>query len=102
VPDVRDTIRESRQSLRGGGTYPRPLRAPHDELDTSYNIFRLCPNHHILLDQGGVGIGEDLSLIVLRDGSRSIGNIESTKTICAIAARSNHASLVQPANFPRR
>jgi putative restriction endonuclease len=41
----------------------RPLGAPHDGPDTPENILCLCPNHHVLLDYGGVGIGEDLSLI---------------------------------------
>jgi putative restriction endonuclease len=41
----------------------RPLGAPHNGPDTPGNILCLCPNHHVLLDHGGVGIGEDLSLI---------------------------------------
>ena len=41
----------------------RPLGAPHNGPDTSDNILCLCPNHHVLLDHGGVGIGGDLSLI---------------------------------------
>ena len=27
------------------------------------NILCLCPNHHVLLDYGGVAVGDDLSLI---------------------------------------
>ncbi len=41
----------------------RPLGAPHHGPDTPDNILCLCPNHHVLLDHGGVGIAEDLSLI---------------------------------------
>jgi putative restriction endonuclease len=41
----------------------RPLGAPHHGPDTPDNILCLCPNHYVLLDHGGVGIGEDLSLI---------------------------------------
>jgi len=41
----------------------RPLGAPYHGPDTPDNILCLCPNHHVLLDHGGVGIGEDLSLI---------------------------------------
>jgi putative restriction endonuclease len=41
----------------------RPLGAPHNGPDTPDNILCLCPNHHVLLDHGGVGIGEHLSLI---------------------------------------
>ena len=50
------------------GTYAeaahiRPLGAPHNGPDTLDNILCMCPNHHVLFDHGGVGIGEDLSLI---------------------------------------
>ena len=41
----------------------RPLGAPHHGPDTPDNMLCLCPNHHVLLDQGGVAINEDLSLI---------------------------------------
>ncbi len=41
----------------------RPLGAPHHDPDTLDNILCLCPNHHALFDHGGVGIGEDLSLV---------------------------------------
>jgi putative restriction endonuclease len=41
----------------------RPLGAPHNGPDTPNNILCLCPNHHVLIDHGGVGIAEDLSLI---------------------------------------
>jgi len=41
----------------------RPLGAPHNGPDIPDNILCLCPNHHVLLDHGGVGIDEDLSLI---------------------------------------
>jgi putative restriction endonuclease len=51
-----------------GGPYAeaahiRPLGAPHNGPDSPDNILCLCPNHHVLFDHGGVGIGEDLSLI---------------------------------------
>jgi putative restriction endonuclease len=41
----------------------RPLGAPHHGPDTADNILCLFPNHHVLLDHGGVGIGEGPSLI---------------------------------------
>lgn len=40
----------------------RPLGAPHDGPDTEDNILCLCPNHHVLFDNGAVSIAEDLSL----------------------------------------
>ncbi len=41
----------------------RALGAPRRGPDAPGNIFCLCPNHNVLFDHGGVGIGEDLSLI---------------------------------------
>jgi putative restriction endonuclease len=41
----------------------RPLGAPHDGPDTKDNILCLCPNHHVLFDNGAVSIADDLSLI---------------------------------------
>ncbi len=41
----------------------RPLGAPHNGPDTKDNILCLCPNHHVLFDNGAVAIEDDLSLI---------------------------------------
>jgi len=41
----------------------RPLGAPHNGSDTRNNILCLCPNHHVLFDNGAISIAEDLSLI---------------------------------------
>jgi len=41
----------------------RPLGAPHNGPDTKDNILCLCPNHHVLFDNGAVSIAEDLALI---------------------------------------
>ena len=41
----------------------RPLAAPHHGQDTPNNIFCLRPNHHVLIDHGGVMVEEDLTLI---------------------------------------
>lgn len=41
----------------------RPLGTPHDGPDTADNILCLCPNHHVLFDNGAVSIADDLSLI---------------------------------------
>ena len=45
-----------------GAAHIRPLGAPHHGPDAQDNILCLCPNHHVILDHGGVGVGEDLSL----------------------------------------
>lgn len=41
----------------------RPLGTPHDGPDTADNILCLCPNHHVLFDNGAVSVAENLSLI---------------------------------------
>ena len=58
---MREVLGESRAGAYAEAAHIRPLGAPHDGLETSDNILSLCPNDHILLDHGGVGIGEDLS-----------------------------------------
>ena len=40
----------------------RPLGDPHNGPDTEDNILCLCPNHHVLFDNGGVSISDDLSI----------------------------------------
>lgn len=41
----------------------RPLGAPHAGPDTADNILCLCPNHHVLLDYGGIAIADDFGLL---------------------------------------
>lgn len=53
-----------------GGPYAeaahiRPLGRPHDGPDELPNLLCLCPNHHVLFDNGGFSIAEDLSLLGL-------------------------------------
>lgn len=40
----------------------RPLGTPHNGPDTVDNILCLCPNHHVLFDNGAVYVADDLSL----------------------------------------
>lgn len=40
----------------------RPLGIPHAGPDTEDNILCLCPNHHVLFDNGAVSISDDLTL----------------------------------------
>lgn len=41
----------------------RPLGTPHNGPDTEDNLLCLCPNHHVLFDNGAITIAKDLSLI---------------------------------------
>lgn len=44
----------------------RALGAPHNGPDTSDNIICLCPNHHVMFDQGVFSIDDDLNLIGIK------------------------------------
>jgi putative restriction endonuclease len=53
-----------------GGAYAeaahiRPLGSPHHGSDVIGNILCLCPNHHVLFDNGAISVADDLSLIGL-------------------------------------
>lgn len=59
--------------MTAGGYYAeaahvRALGAPHNGPDTSDNIICLCPNHHVMFDQGTFAVEDNLSLIGI-DGS---------------------------------
>ena len=48
-----------------GATYSQashivPLGSPHDGPDTPDNVLCLCPNHHVMFDNGGLLIDDDL------------------------------------------
>lgn len=43
----------------------QPLGEPHNGPDIEDNMLSLCPNHHVMFDNGGFSINEDLSLIGL-------------------------------------
>lgn len=41
----------------------QPLGAPHNGPDVEENLLCLCPNHHVMFDNGAFSIADDLSLI---------------------------------------
>jgi len=45
------------------GAHVRPLGSPHHGPDHASNILALCPNHHVMLDEGAIAVAEDLSLL---------------------------------------
>ena len=58
----------------------KPLGMPHNGPDTLGNLLCLCPNHHVLFDNGGFAIDENMNLIGL-DGKLTVHarhNIERT------------------------
>jgi putative restriction endonuclease len=44
------------------GAHVRPLGKPHVGPDDPSNILCLCPNHHVLLDNGGITISPELDV----------------------------------------
>lgn len=44
------------------GAHIRPLGRPHSGPDIASNVLCLCPNHHVLLDKGGISIDNDLTV----------------------------------------
>ncbi|MDX3108781.1 HNH endonuclease [Nonomuraea angiospora] len=53
------------------GAHIRPLGSPHDGHDVAGNLLCLCPNDHVLFDQGALIIKDDLTVINrLTGGSR--------------------------------
>ncbi|XEC32817.1 HNH endonuclease [Streptomyces fradiae] len=55
----------------------RPLGLPYDGPDAVENVLCLCPNHHVLLDQGMLIINDDLS-VVNRADSTVLGHLRET------------------------
>ncbi|WP_433827671.1 YDG/SRA domain-containing protein [Actinoplanes sp. CA-015351] len=45
------------------GAHIRPVGRPHDGTDTADNLLCLCPNCHILFDNGEVLVGDDFRII---------------------------------------
>ena len=45
------------------GAHIRPLGRPHNGDDSLNNLICLCPNHHVMLDRGGISINDDFSII---------------------------------------
>lgn len=73
--DNRCQICETRLECPAGpyseAAHIRPLGAPHNGTDTKGNMLCLCPNHHVLFDNGAVSVAEDLSLIGI-EGSLNV------------------------------
>lgn len=47
------------------GAHIKPLGIPHSGPDIESNILCLCPNHHVLFDDGAITLVDDLTVIGL-------------------------------------
>jgi putative restriction endonuclease len=67
--DFRCQICGTRLECEGGpyaeAAHIRPLGSPHHGPDVIGNILCLCPNHHVLFDNGAISVADDFSLIGL-------------------------------------
>lgn len=48
------------------GSHIKPLGIPHNGPDHESNILCLCPNHHVLLDNGAITVADDLTLLGIK------------------------------------
>ncbi|MFD9428721.1 MULTISPECIES: YDG/SRA domain-containing protein [unclassified Streptomyces] len=55
----------------------RPLGSPHNGPDVLGNVLCLCPNHHVLFDQGMLIINDDLTVMARAD-STVLGRLRET------------------------
>jgi len=54
---------QTRAGLYAEACHIKPLGTPHNGPDTENNILCLCPNHHVMFDNGTFSITNDLTLI---------------------------------------
>jgi putative restriction endonuclease len=48
------------------GAHIKALGVPHNGPDIESNILCLCPNHHVLFDDGAIALADDLTVIGIR------------------------------------
>jgi putative restriction endonuclease len=56
---------ETRAGPYAEGAHIKPLGAPHHGPDTEGNILCLCPNHHVLMDNGAITLSDDCRVLGL-------------------------------------
>lgn len=54
---------ETSAGLYAEAAHIKPLGKPHNGPDIESNILCLCPNHHVMFDNGGFAIDDNLNLI---------------------------------------
>ncbi|KMV28361.1 hypothetical protein AB733_24165 [Photobacterium swingsii] len=54
---------ETSAGLYAEAAHIKPLGEPHNGPDSEHNILCLCPNHHVMFDNGGFTISDDFTLI---------------------------------------
>ncbi|WP_220348040.1 HNH endonuclease [Thalassotalea euphylliae] len=54
---------ETSAGLYAEAAHIKPLGEPHNGPDIESNLLCLCPNHHVMFDNGGFAINDNLELI---------------------------------------
>ncbi len=82
--DFRCQICGTRLECQGGAyaeaAHIRPLGSPHHGPDVIGNVLCLCPNHHVLFDNGAISVADNFSLIGL-DGHLNISGTHSVDVV---------------------
>jgi len=60
---VCDLAIKTTAGLYAEAAHIKPLGEPHNGPDIETNLLCLCPNHHVMFDNGGFTIADDLNLI---------------------------------------
>lgn len=70
----------------------QPLGRPHNGPDVPGNVLSLCPNHHVMLDRGTIGLSNGLGLIgpaASASGSIALHRTHVLDTLCIEYHRSS-------------
>jgi putative restriction endonuclease len=73
---VCGTALETSAGLYAEAAHIKPLGQPHNGPDVESNILCLCPNHHVLFDNGGFTIADDLSLIGIEGELKTVKKLK--------------------------
>jgi putative restriction endonuclease len=68
---VCDLSLETNSGKYAEAAHIKPLGMPHNGPDTLDNLLCLCPNHHVLFDNGGFVIDENMNLVGI-DGELTV------------------------------
>lgn len=71
---VCGTVIETPSGPYAEAAHVQPLGRPHNGPDIEANIICLCPNHHVMFDNGMFSIADDFSLIGLSGKLRRVAN----------------------------
>jgi putative restriction endonuclease len=63
---------ETPAGLYAEGAHIKPLGIPHNGPDVDSNLLCLCPNHHVLFDDGAIALTNDFSVLGMKSTKLTI------------------------------